>query len=80
MTDKEIMDFCRAVDKGEITLPKVKEDEKLIHMDSGSRATIANMHKHFPGATLRQSEAQKEGRVYSSATGEAFPNDGEFTV
>ena len=49
-------------------------------MDGCPRPTIANMHKHFPGATLRQSEAQKEGRGYNSATGEAFPNEGEFTV
>ena len=49
-------------------------------MDSGSRPTIANKDKHFPGATLKHSQAQKEGKGYTSATGGLFKNGGGFTI
>ena len=80
LTDEQIEKVCSAIEKGKIKLPPVKEGETIILMDSGSRPTIADRDKHFPGAELRQSQAQREGRGYSSATGEAFPNEGEFTV
>ena len=80
MTDEQLAEVCAAVENGDIKLPKVQEGESIWLLDSGSRPTIANKDKHFPGATLKQSQAQRERKGYTSATGELFKNEGEFTT
>ena len=80
MTEEELEKVCVAIEDGTIKLPPAEEGESIILMDSGSRPTIANRDNQFPGAELRQSQAQRLGKGYTSATGEPFPNDGEFTV
>ena len=52
----------------------------LVWHDSGSAPTLANHAKHFPGATLRTSQAQKNGVKYVVASGGELANEGEFEV
>ena len=49
-------------------------------VDSGSAPRVAVMHRHFPGAKLRASAAQKAGTCMATATGGLFQNLGEFDL
>mgnify|MGYP000005033442 CR=1 FL=1 len=75
ITDANYQQICHAIDNGKIKLRACKEGESIWLMDSGSRPAIANMHKSFPGAQLKPSKAQQDGKGYASATGELFANE-----
>ena len=49
-------------------------------IDSGSVVTGANADKVFPNHPVHASKAQKEGVVYTSASGGTMPNLGEVKV
>ena len=59
MSDEYILRVNAAIEKGNTQLSNTKEGEVIIMMGSGSRPTIANRNKHFPGAVLRESAAQR---------------------
>ena len=59
---------------------KCMEGEVLMPMDSGAVPNVANRHKHIPGSTVKESEAQKAGAAYRTATGQPFPNNGNVTM
>ena len=59
---------------------KCMDGEVLVLMDSGAVPNVACHRKHFPGAVVEESEAQKAGAKYHTATGEPFPNKGQMTV
>ena len=48
--------------------------------DSGSAAHVADVLKQFPGATIRESEAQRLGVKYVGATGDETANRGEADI
>ena len=48
--------------------------------DSGSAAHVARASKHFPGALVQESDAQRRGVQYVGATGDQTPNLGEMHI
>ena len=83
LTQKDIDRVCSLLrDLGD-RIPedlKCTEGEILSLMDSGAVPNVANQPKHFPGADVEESEAQKAGAVYRTATGQPFPNKGQMTI
>ena len=60
-------------------LPKIK-NKIWAMIDSGSEPTIANCSRVFPKHPIKQSEAQKRGVRYVSATGNTVENKGEVDI
>ena len=69
LTPDRIAAIDNQIRQGLIKLPPCKPNEIWCMVDSGSAPHVADMHKHFPGASLRQSSAQKTGTMVATATG-----------
>lgn len=75
LTPEQVQQISAAVAKGEIQLPNMShlDNADLLNVwslgDSGSAAFVADKEKHFPGATLRESEGQKNGITFQAADG-----------
>ena len=77
---KRQMDWIVAqVNSGKIHLPELDQlpdaDYEMVSAlcDTGSAAHVADIHKQFPGATVRASDAQKRGVTYVGAGGSKWP-------
>ena len=72
LTPEVIDEVVRRIEEGLLKLPKVAPTSVWALMDSGAAPNIACRDKHFPGAKVRPSEAQKQGQLYQAANGQHF--------
>ena len=80
LTPDKIAAIESHIKNGVIRLPPCAENEIWCMVDSGSAPHVANLKRHVPGATLRESMAQKRGIKMSTATGQPFDNKGVFSI
>ena len=85
LSKSQICAIAEKVKAGKINLPILdkclEKDYAAIWSlaDSGSAEDVANRKKHFQGATVTESEAQRQGRTFTAANGETIDNQGEMT-
>ena len=86
LTKRQVDWVVAQVQQGKIDLPDLHQlDDDDFTMvwalvDSGSAAHVADARRHFPGATVRESDAQRRGVHYVGATGDQIANLGEAQV
>ena len=86
LTRKQLDWIVAQVKAGKIDLPNLdalnEDDFTMVWAlaDTGSAAHVADMRKQFPGASIRESEAQRRGVQYVGATGDCAPNRGEADI
>ena len=60
--------------------PKAVAGRKWSMVDSGSQPNVADCPKEFPQHPIRESEGQRQGVQYKSASGALIANEGEIDV
>ena len=85
LTKEQILAISEQVNAGKLNLPILEQCSDANYraiwnlVDSGSAADVANHKKHFPGATVTVSEAQKKGQTFTAANGSPIENKGEMS-
>ena len=88
LTRQQVNAIAHKIKSGEIALPDLVEhapnDDDLVAVwalvDSGCGTHIADAAKHFPGATVVESEGQRRGQVFINASNGEIANEGQITV
>lgn len=88
LSPEVIATIVAALKSGDLTLKDLDStpctDDDLVEIyalvDSGAGAHTANAAKHFPGAMVTESAAQRAGVKYITANEEEITNDGEMSI